>query len=248
MQRYDLTKRAKYDTFAVSGNEWDFEAPPEFSIESEELIMRVFSIALVAAALTIGLTGASIAGSYETEVKAYGMSAPDDVVEGAQAVMVSSEAGVAGIFTTSNLVPGHVYTMWVAIINKPEACELKDVDHCTPGDVVGRSDVVESDVTLGDGMVASADGTATFRTFIPTGDVGRSWIGNGLTNPMGAEIHFALHDHGPEIDGKIAEMLTTAREGCIEDSLPGGWPASARAWGEAGPNQCAMAQFAILKQ
>ena len=210
--------------------------------------MKTFSIALAATALTIGLSGASGAGSLEAEVKAYGMSAPDNIVEGAKAVMVSSEAGVAGIFTTNNLAPGHVYTMWVAIVNKPEACELKDVDHCTPGDVVGRADVVESDVTYGDGVVASADGTATFRTFVPAGDVGQSWIGNGLTNPTGAEIHFALHDHGPAIDGKIAAMMSTAREGCMEESLPKGWPASARAWGTAGPNQCSMAQFAILKQ
>ena len=176
------------------------------------------------------------------------MTGAVNVVEGAKAMLVSTEAGIAGSFTTKNLNPGHVYTMWVAIMNKPEACEMKGVDHCTSKDVIKRSETVNSDVTYGDGVVVAADGTATFRTFIPAGALGYSWFGNGLMNPTGAQIHFALHDHGPMIPDKVQEMMSTTREGCTEESLPKIWPASARADGKAGPNKCTMAQFAIFKQ
>lgn len=163
-------------------------------------------------------------------------------------MLVSSKDGIAGQFTTRNLKPGHIYTMWVAIMNKPENCELKTADHCTSADVIKRAEMVDSDVTYGDGMVAGPDGTATFRTFVSAGKLGYSWLGNALKDPTGAEIHFALHDHGPVIADDLVDMMTTARAGCTDDSLPAGWPDSARASGAAGPNKCQMAQFAILKQ
>ena len=194
------------------------------------------------------LSSSAMADMSEAEVKTHAMTGAVNVVDGAKATLISSEAGIAGTFSTKDLKPGHVYTMWVAIMNKPEACELKKADHCTSGDVLNRAKAVDSDVTYGDGVVAAADGTATFRTFIPAGKLAYSWLGNSLSKPTSAEIHFALHDHGPMIADKIHEMLSTAREGCTEDSLPKIWPASARASGNAGPNKCTMAQFSILKQ
>jgi len=194
------------------------------------------------------MSSLAYAGSYESEIKTHHMTGAVNVVGGAKAMLVSTEDGIAGVFTTKDLVPGHVYTMWVAIMNKPEACELKDTDHCTVKDVLLRSEAVDSDVTYGDGVIAAADGTAIFRTFIPTGALGYSWLGNGLSNPTGAEIHFALHDHGPMIAGEVLDMMSTPRGGCTEDSLPKLWPASARAVGKAGPNKCTMAQVAIFKQ
>lgn len=188
------------------------------------------------------------AGSYEAEIKTHRMTGAVNVVAGAKAILISSEAGISGSFTTKNLKPGHVCTMWVAIMNKPEACALKDVDHCTSKDVIKRSEAVNSDVTYGDGVIVGADGTATFRTFIPAGKLGYSWLGNSLSNPTGAEIHFAIHDHGPMIPDKVQQMMSTSREGCTDESLPKIWPAKARAGGKAGPNKCTMAQFAILKQ
>ena len=194
------------------------------------------------------LSSLAHAGSYESEIKTHSMTGAVNVVKGAKAVLVSSEAGISGSFTTKGLVPGNIYTMWVAIMNKPEACALKDADHCTGKEVLKNSDVVESDVTYGDGVIADKNGTATFRTFIPAGDLGYSWLGKGLQNPTGAEVHFALHDHGPMIAAEAQDMLSTSRGGCKEDSLPKLWPASARAGGKPGPNKCTMAQFAIFKQ
>lgn len=206
--------------------------------------LRIF----MAAATIVAMPGLVSAGSIEAEVKTHAATGSVDVVDGAKAHLVSSPEGIAGEFTTRDLKPGHVYTMWVAIMNAPENCELKEADHCTSKDVIKGTDMVNSDVTYGDGVLVGADGTATFRTFVPAGKLDYSWLGKGLDDPMGAEIHFALHDHGPAIEGDLVGMLTTARAGCTEKSLPEAWPASARASGAAGPNDCQMAQFAILKQ
>lgn len=204
-------------------------------------------IGALAALATAGLVTAAHAGTFEAEIKTHKMTGAVNVVDGAKAILVSSEAGIAGSFATKNLKPGHVYTMWVAIINKPEACAA-GVDQCTGKDLLTRSDAVDGDVTYGDGLIVGEDGAAEFRTYVPTGKLGYSWLGNGLNDPTGAEIHFALHDHGPLIEGEAHDMMSTARGGCLEDSLPEPWPASARAGGKPGPNQCQMAQFAILKQ
>jgi hypothetical protein len=187
----------------------------------------------------------SDAGTYKADIKTHQMTGAVKKVKGAEAVLVSTKDGISGSFTTKGLKPGHVYSMWVAIMNKPEACALKKAKHCTGAEVMKKSKIVKSDVTYGDGAIAGPDGTAKFRTFIPSGKLGYAWFGNGLTNPMGAEIH---HDHGPEIPGKIREMLTTSREGCTDKSLPKSWPATARAGGKAGPNKCTMAQFAVFRQ
>lgn len=208
-------------------------------------MLRCILWSLSALCLTSSLVSA---GTYEAEIKTHKMTGAVNVVGGAKATLVSTEDGIAGTFETKDLQPGHVYTMWVAIMNNPAACELKDADHCTSKDVIKRAEAVDSDVTYGDGIVIGSDGTATFRTFVPAGTLGYSWLGNGLTNPTGAEIHFALHDHGPMIANKVHGMMSTTREGCTEESLPKIWPAVARAGGEAGPNKCTMAQFAIIKQ
>ena len=186
-------------------------------------------------------------GTYEADVKTHRSQGPVKVVEGATAQLISTEAGIAGSFTTKDLTPGHVCTLWVAIMNNPEACE-KAPENCTSQDVLKRTEAVNSDVTYGDGVVVAADGTATFRTFIPAGMIENSWLGNGLPNPTGAEIHFAIHDHGPVIPDKIQDMLSTTREGCTDESLPKLWPDTARASGKPGPNECRMVQFAIFQQ
>ncbi|WP_104016881.1 hypothetical protein [Roseovarius nitratireducens] len=204
--------------------------------------------AAIAGLLALGVAPGASADSTDAEIKTHKMTGAINVVAGARAKLVSSDDGISGIFDTKALKPGHAYTMWVAIINKPEACAMDEVNHCTGNDVLGATQKVEADITYGDGVVVGPDGAASFRTFIPTGDLAYSWLGTGLTNPTGAEVHFALHDHGPLIAGQESDMLSTARGGCTDDSLPPPWPDTARASGEPGPNQCQMAQFAILIQ
>jgi hypothetical protein len=110
--------------------------------------------------------------------------------------------------------------------------------------VLGRSDIVLSDVGYAGGAVADSAGNVSFSHFQPVGAFRMAFFDNGLMTTEGVEIHLIVNDHGPLIEERALDMLTTYRGGCAEASLPGPMPQSARAQGSAGPNQCAMVQFA----
>jgi hypothetical protein len=78
--------------------------------------------------------------------------------------------------------------------------------------------------------------------------VDEAWFGNGFTNPMGAEIHVVINDHGLLIPDMADTMLNTYRGGCQDEGLPPPFPATAISDGEPGPNTCRLVQFAIFQQ
>jgi len=123
------------------------------------IIITTFVLGIVLSGAA-ALGSVAHAGSVEAAIKTHKMTGAVKTVDGAKATLVSTDAGIAGSFETSGLNPGHVYTMWVAIMNNPEVCAMDGVDHCTGADVLGRSDEVNSEVTYGDGLVVGADGTA----------------------------------------------------------------------------------------
>ena len=57
-----------------------------------------------------------------------------------------------------------------------------------------------------------------------------------------------IHDHGPLIDGREAEMTGTYRGGCMDETLPEIVPATAKADGAVGPNSCKLVQDVIFVQ
>jgi len=162
-------------------------------------------------------------------------------IDGATARLVSGETGVFVSMDTDGLEPGHVYTLLMAVMNEPGQCPSLP---CTPQDVLGRSDVVKSDVAYAGGAIADTYGAVAFSHYQPVGAFDLGFFDNGLSKPNSAEIHLILNDHGPLIEGRELEMLSTYRGGCTDESLPGPMPATARAQGSAGPNQCRMVQFA----
>jgi hypothetical protein len=166
-------------------------------------------------------------------------------IEGSKATLMTTADGIFVSLDTSGLVPGNAYTLWFVAINNPQAC--KNVP-CKGSDVLGNSDAVQSDVGFGDGIIAGQDGTGTFTTFREKGAIPQAWIGTGLTHPETAEIHLVVHDHGPLISGREAEMTGTFRGACKEESLSKMAPATARADGKAGPNTCRLVQDVIFMQ
>lgn len=167
-------------------------------------------------------------------------------IEGATATLLSTEDGIAIRFATKNLEVNHAYTMWVAIINNPQACTT---DPCGP-DVLGNPDVVKTEMLQGDSLFYTENALMEFTTFIPVGDApeGEGWFGNGLTNPLEAEIHVVIQDHGVLIPELAGDMLNTVRGGCTDESVPPPYPDSAKSDGEAGPNTCRGIQAAIIQQ
>ena len=205
------------------------------------------ALALVPAAADAGGgMGSSVdARIYKKPVETHPSQGDIREIAGSEAVLVTAQPGVFASLETSELTPGHAYTLWFVAINKPQACENQP---CKGSDVLGMSEAVESDVGFGDGLIAGPDGTGTFTTHRPKGAIPQAWIGTGLTAPETAEIHLVVHDHGPLIAGREAEMTGSFRGGCTEESLSPMAPDTARADGQPGPNTCRLVQDVIFMQ
>jgi len=73
-------------------------------------------------------------------------------VNGAMARLVTTREGAFVNFSTRELNPGHVYTLWWVVINQPEACATSP---CKSPDVLKSTAKTNSDVTYGDGIVVA---------------------------------------------------------------------------------------------
>jgi hypothetical protein len=135
------------------------------------------------------------------------------------------------------------------------AANCPAAEHPPYSEVVGSAfqligdPAVDGQVVWGrDGEVARNDGTARFSARIQAGPLLDGWLDvQGLDDPVGAEIHLVLNDHGPVIDGMRREMLSTYRAGCADSSpFPPLFPAKALADGTPGPNTCLLYQSAVF--
>jgi len=168
------------------------------------------------------------------------------LVEGAYATLNTNANGASFSFHVTQLNPGHVYTVWFVVINAPENCVTSP---CTaPADVLGNTEGVRANITYGAGHVVGESRQATFAGFIPAGEMPDGWFDNDFSNPLGAEIHLVLNDHGPKIPELVSNMLHTYRGGCTDGSLPPPFPSTAKADGIPGPNNCRLYQVAIFQQ
>jgi len=202
-------------------------------------ILGIFAISVIGQDMMSEMTVST------THVETHPSQGDVTIIEDGHAMLVTNEDGLFAHMVTDNLEDGHVYTFWVVIVNNPEACEAFP---CTAPEIINNSDALESEVTWGDSMIYYDGVEPKFNAYVPVGDVHEPWIGNGLTNPTGAEIHLVVNDHGEFIPEMTADMLGTYRGGCTDDSLPGLFPEAATSDGEAGPNTCRLIQDAIFKQ
>lgn len=211
-----------------------------------------FVVALAALALMTvpagagGGSGMKLNGTlYKAVVETHPSQGQVREIADSEAILFTTSKGVIASLETNGLTPGNAYTLWFVAINNPKACENSP---CKGSDVLGKSDKVQSDVGYGDGIIAGPDGTGTFTTHRKKGAIPQAWIGTGLTHPETAEIHLVVHDHGPLIPGREAEMIGTFRGACTEDSLSKMAPDTARADGKPGPNECKLIQDVIFMQ
>ena len=166
---------------------------------------------------------------------------PGDVVTGAVAWLVATEDGLTAIATTSQLPPGDAVTMWWVIFNDPTACAAHP-EPCGMNDF--GVDEVGAEVTYAAGTVIDDAGSGTFVAYHPLGHTEQEWFGNGLTDPLEAEVHLVMRTHGPVIDGRVDTMIGTFRDGChnVAEDEPGFGD------GAPGPNECHDLQFAMFQQ
>jgi hypothetical protein len=213
-----------------------------------KIILVGFVCLLLLAAISLSAAGKVMASGDDGPVEAMVNWHPQSgagPVEGARATLNTTESGASFTFHARELNPGHVYTVWFVAINAPENCATSA---CTSADVLFNTAAVQADVTYGAGHVAGESGQAAFAGHIPAGDLPDGWFGNGFTNPLGADVHLVLNDHGLKIPELISNMLHTYRGGCTDESLPPPFPATAKADGIPGPNTCRLYQVAIFEQ
>ena len=178
------------------------------------------------------------------EMLTHASQGPVTVVEGSVAKLRADDRGITAQVRTQGLVPGNVHTFWVVVVNRPDLCATSP---CEAPDVIGRADVVETNVVYGGGRVVRSH-TTPFLAHVPVGEIEGGWYDNAFTNPRSAEIHVIINDHGPMIPGMVREMATTYRGGCTDESIPPAFPATAFASGTPGPNTCRLVQFSIFVQ
>jgi len=131
---------------------------------------------------------------------------PARPIDGATARLMTTPNGATMTISTSDLTPGNVTTAWWLVITKPMLCEAKP---CSPGDVIGRADIVGTQIVYADGVVNSVDGSDRFSAFLPKGVVQNGWYDTSFDNPTEAEIHLVLNDHGSLVSEIAASMLTS---------------------------------------
>jgi hypothetical protein len=163
---------------------------------------------------------------------------------GATAKLVRTSRGLSYSVKTNQLDPGHAYTLWIVVINDPGSCSQTP---CSPVDILLTAET-DAQITYGTGHVVGHSGEAGFGGTLRRGPIPTGWLlDQGLDDPLGAQVHFVLNDHGPMLPEFMPEMIQTYRAGCTDESLPPIFPDSAKADGTPGPNTCRLFQLAVFQ-
>jgi hypothetical protein len=130
------------------------------------------------------------------------------------------QTGVTYSFDTRELTAGHAYTLWLAVFNQPSRCTHgQGGERCGAGDLpaFGGDDSAQTSFLYGDGLVAHS-APAMLRGQRATGTTDGALWGPGIVNPLGAEIHLLLRDHGvatPETAYAMTHSFDACQGGCV---------------------------------
>jgi hypothetical protein len=204
------------------------------------LVTITLLFAMVAPAGAGGAERQTAGASWHAQQAGLGRSGP---VEGATGQVVRNDNGIAYSLSTTGLEPGNAYTLWLVVINDPEACAASP---CSAADIITNG-ATDSQVRYAAGHVAGASGMGTFAGHVPVGPLSGWLMDRSLEDPRAAEVHLVLNDHGPAIPDLMPGMIHTYRGGCSAASpFPPVFPATALADGDVGPNTCRLYQASVL--
>jgi hypothetical protein len=125
-------------------------------------------------------------------------------VPGASSTLVRTSNGISVSLQTSGLPAGHAVTLWMLIFNNPGACGAGGCDE-TRGDL--NVPAVQGSVQHVTGHIVGS--TATFAGRISVGDAANAFVGPGLLNPYGAEVHLIVRDHGEMLPGSLVDQFNS---------------------------------------
>ena len=221
--------------------------------------MKRITVLLTALLLALSMVGTAAANNsadrQASDVYEWPAADPPVQVEGADARLVRTDAGVSYNLRTTGLEKGHATSIWWVIFNNPDEC----VGPCGVPDLFNPA--VEASVQSGGGNMVGGSGNSAYADHLRIGETtnphpfihedseGRDEYApmdppipppvanHGLLNPRGAEIHLVLRTHGPAIPGMNHVMFNSYEVGCS--------PATSFGAGE-GTNDCADVQFTIF--
>ncbi len=154
-------------------------------------------------------------------------------VEGGWSTLTRYESGVLMTLHTSGLNPGHVVTAWWVIFNEPSMCSdaaCGENDLFIPDEagevIVGENGpelnmdqiaATQSSVLGATGNLIPDSGEGHFAAWLGAGEVPIALWGPGLIDPMVAEIHVVLQDHGEMIPDQFDTQISTFHGGCAAE-------------------------------
>jgi hypothetical protein len=210
-------------------------------MRSRSLLLLVMLVAAVLAApATASTTHQTVTVNWHAQQAALGNSGQ---VPGAWATLVRNQGGISFEISTTSLHPGHAYTLWLVVVNDPDACSTSP---CAAPDIIGNPDT-RSQVRYAAGTIAGGSGRGTLASSVREGPLAGWLDGRTLEDATTAEIHLVVNDHGPRLAEYLPGMIQTYRGGCSDASpFPGIFPQTALDDGEPGPNVCRLYQAAVF--
>ncbi len=159
------------------------------------------------------------------------------MVESGTSTLKRDADGVTATFEASDLPEG-AYTLWWVVWNNPSACAGIP---CLEPDLFNSATNV--DLGYATGAVVGTDGKCNMSVRLDKTELLAGFplelgiaSGNGLIDPLTAEVHLVLRSHGEVVENLEEEMIRTFNAGCV---------GMAPQWGTPGPNECFDIQFAI---
>jgi hypothetical protein len=171
------------------------------------MVVKKLFVMLAAAAVLVGTSGAAEATSGTSVVQRF---SDGSVVAGAWSSLVTNVSGASMTLHTSGMAPGDVVTIWWVVFNAPQNCTHGEGPYrCGPGDLppYGGDGSAEPSVLYATGHVIGGSGVGNFGAHLTAGDTAGALFGPGLTNPLGADIHLVVHDHGPADPAIVAQQI-----------------------------------------
>ena len=171
------------------------------------MVVKKLIVAMASMAMLIVASGIAHAGPGTSDVRLF---SDGSAVPGAWSSLVTNGAGASMTLHTTGLTPGDVVTVWWVVFNAPQNCTHGEGPYrCGPGDLppFGGDGSAEPSLLYATGHVIGGSGTATYGAHLAVGDTSGALFGPGLTNPLGADIHLVLHDHGPADPAIVAAEI-----------------------------------------
>ena len=184
----------------------------------------ILSIALVVGLACTGMAPA-IGADYSSKALVYKWWDAYTVV--GQSMLHRSDNGLKATFkiNADQTDADRVFTLWFIIFNSPEGCATSP---CTADDVFNPD--ADADFLYGGGTVTTQNkvefgGSVAAYDTSGSGmiEIGSPELALGLIDPHNAEVHLAIHSHGPGGSGTyLKEQISSFLGGCLVFLGPGG--------------------------